>query len=129
MEVMVAVKNQGCDLRTPRVRFTYPRESLTREVLKIHFKRYLRGNHVWYIYGNILRYTVNTGDSVPFLVVGGRRAVVSSSFVCGVVRLPFSLFSLSLFAPFPPALCVRLQLQCYSPWTMVVRIQTFAKRY
>jgi hypothetical protein len=43
--------------------------------------------------------------------------------------LPFSLFSLSLFAPFPPALCVRLQLQCSSPWTMVVRIQTSAKCY
>ena len=80
-----------------RARFTYPRES--RNPLHAVFAQYLRGNHVWYIYGNILRYTVNTGDSVPFLVVGGRRAVVSSSFVCGALAflfiLSFSLRALS----------------------------------
>jgi len=100
---------------------------ITREVLKIHFTRYLRGNHVRYIYGIVLKYTVNTGESVFFLVVGGRR--VFKFRVWCVVRLPFSLFSLSLFAPFPLVLCVRLQLQCSSPWTMVVRIQTSAKCY
>ena len=46
---------------------------ITREVLKIHFTRYLRGNHVRYKYGIFLKYTVNTGESVFFLVVGGRR--------------------------------------------------------
>jgi len=50
---------------------------ITREVLKnsLHavFTRHLRGNHVRYMYGIVLKYTVNTGESVFFLVVGGRR--------------------------------------------------------
>ena len=67
---------------------------ITREILKIHFTRYLRGNHVRYIYGNILKYTANTGDSVFFLVVG---VVVSSSFVCGALAFLF-IHSFSLRA-------------------------------
>ena len=113
---------QDCDSRTRGNRARGLKNSL-----HAVFTRYLRGNHVRYIYGIVLKYTVNTGESVFFLVVGGRR--VFKFRVWCVVRLPFSLFSLSLFAPFPPALCVRLQLQCSSPWTMVVRIQTSAKCY
>ena len=100
---------------------------ITREVLKIHFTRYLRGNHVRYIYGIVLKYTVNTEESVISVLFGGGGS--SCLQILCVVRLPFSLFSLSLFAPFPPALCVRHELQCSSPWTMVVRIQTNAKCY
>ena len=116
----VATAGQGCDSRT---RGNHARG--LKNSLHAVFTRYLRGNHVRYIYGKILKYTVNTGDSVFFLVVGGRR-VFKFHVWCACLSL---LFSLSLFAPFPPALCVRLQLQYSSPWTMVVRIQTSAKCY
>ena len=52
------------------------------------FTRYLRGNHVRYIYGNILKYTVNTGDSVFFFGGGGSSCLQVSC----VVRLPFFVF-------------------------------------
>ena len=113
-------RTQGCDSRT---RGNHARG--LKNSLHAVFTRYLGGNHVRYIYGNILKYTVNTGDSVFFLVVGGRR-IFKFRVWCACHSL---LFSLSLFAPFPPALCVRLQLQCSSPWTMVVRIQASAKCY
>ena len=107
---------QGCDSRT---RGNHARG--LKNSLHAVFTRYLRGYHVRYIYGNILKNTVNTGDSVFFLVVGGRRVFKFRAFVCGALAFLFIL-SFSLRAPFPPALCVRLQLQCSSPWTMVVRI-------
>jgi len=110
---VLETSKQGCDSRTHGNHARGLKNSL-----HAVFTRYSRGNHVRYIYGNILKYTVNTGESVFFLVVGGRGGWCLQ--VSCVVRLPFSLFSLSLFAPFPPALCVRLQLQCSSPWTMVV---------
>ena len=113
--VHVRTVGQGCD---SRARGNHARG--LKNSLHVVFTRYLRGNHVRYIYGNILKNTVNTGESVFFLVVGGRGGWCLQ--VSCVVRLPFSLFSLSLFALFPPALSVRLQLQCPSPWTMVVRI-------
>ena len=103
---------------------------ITREVLKIHFTRYLRGIYVEITCGI---YTVSSSN---IRQIRGNRCsfwwrgvvvVVSSSFVCGA--LAFLFIPLSLFAPFPPALCVRLQLQCSSPWTMVVRVQTSAKCY
>ena len=118
--VSIYSAQQGCDSRT---RGNHARG--LKNSLHAVFTRYLRGNHVRYMYGNILKYTANTGDSVFFLVVGGRR-VFKFHVWCAC---PSLLFSLSLFAPFPPALCVRLQLQCSSPWTMVLRIQTSAKCY
>ena len=67
---------------------------ITREVLKnsLHavFKRYLRGNHVRYIYGIALKYTVNTGESVFFLVVGGHR-IFKFHVWCACLSL-YSLF-------------------------------------
>ena len=52
-----------------------------------------------YIYGNIRKNTVNTGDSVFFLVVGGRRVFKFRAFVCGALAflfiLSFSLRALS----------------------------------
>ena len=66
-------------------------------------------------------------DSRVITCVNLNLVVVSSNFVCGALAFRFILsFS---FRPFPPALCVRLQLQCSSPWTMVVRIQTSSKCY
>jgi len=60
------------------------------------FTRYLCGNHVRCIYGNILKYTVNTGVRCSFWWWG---VVVSSSFVCGalafLIILSFSLRALS----------------------------------
>ena len=42
-----------------------------------------------YIYGIVLKYTVNTGESVFLMVVGG---VVSASFVCGALAILFILY-------------------------------------
>ena len=84
----------GCDSRT---RGNHARG--LKNSLHAVFTRYLRGNHVRYIYGNILKNTVNTGDSVFFLVVGGRRVFKFRAFVCGALAflfiLSFSLRALS----------------------------------
>ena len=75
---------------------------VSKKSLHAVFTRYLRGNHVWYIYVNILKYTVNTGDSLLFLVVGGRR----------VFKFRVWCACLSLYSPFlssrpflPPCAC------------------------
>ena len=65
---IVRSSKQGCDSRT---RGNHARG--LKNSLHAVFTRYLRGNHVRYIYGIVLKYTVNKGDSVFFLVVGGRR--------------------------------------------------------
>ena len=89
---------QGCDLRA---RGNHARG--LKNSLHVVFTRYLRGNHVRYIYGNILKNTANTGDSVFFLVVGGRRAFKFRAFVCGALAflfiLSFSLRALSFSLP------------------------------
>jgi len=82
---------QGCDSRT-RGNHTRGLKNSLRAV----FTRYLRGNHVRYIYGIVLKYTVNTGELVFFLVVGDRR-VFKFRVWCACLSLysPFSLRALS----------------------------------
>ena len=111
--------------RGARLRFTYPRESRARS--QKYTSRGIYAAFTWESRAVYVRYRpqiYGKYGGIGVLFGGGGS---SSLQVSCVVRLPFSLFSLSLFAPFPPALCVRLQLQCSSPWTMVVRIQTSAK--
>ena len=96
--VHVRTVGQGCD---SRARGNHARG--LKNSLHVVFTRYLRGNHVRYIYGNILKNTANTGDSVFFLVVGGRRAFKFRAFVCGALAflfiLSFSLRALSFSLP------------------------------
>jgi len=80
-------RTQGCDSRT---RGNHARG--LKNSLHAVFTRYLRGNHVRYIYGVVLKYTANTGESVFFLVVGGRR-VFKFRVWCACLSL-YSLFSL-----------------------------------
>ena len=115
-----ARRERGARRERARARFTYPRESRARS-----YKFTSRGicavitweSRAVYIRQHPQIYGKYGGFGVLFSGGGSSCLQVSC-----VVRLPFSLFSLSLFALFPPALCVRLQLQCSSPWTMVVRI-------
>ena len=102
---------QGCDLRT--------RGNLVRGLknsLQPVFTRHLRGIHVRYIYGAVLKYTANTGESVFLLVVGGRR-VFKFRVWCACLSL------YSLFAPFPPALCLPFSCSVHrhGPWLCAYR--------
>ena len=92
---------------------------ITREVLKIHFTRYLRGNHVRYIYGIVLKYTVNTGESVFFLVVGGRR-VFKFRVWCACLSLYSLLHSSRPFLP-PCACAFSCSVQRHGPWLCAYR--------
>jgi len=76
---------QGCDSRT---RGNHARG--LKNSLHAVFTRYSRGNHVRYTYGIVLKYTVNTGESVFLLVVGGRR-VFKFRVWCACLSL-YSLF-------------------------------------
>jgi len=90
---------QGCDSRT---RGNHARG--LKNLLHAVFTRYLRGNHVRYIYGIVLKYTVNTGELVFFLVVGGRRVFKFCVCVCCACLSLYSLFLIS--RPFiPPCAC------------------------
>ena len=108
-------RTQGCDSRT---RGNHARG--LKNSLHAVFTRYLRGNHVRYIYGVVLKYTANTGESVFFLVVGGRRVLVSC-----VVRLPFSLFSFLSSRPFLPPCACACAFSCsvhrHGPWLCAYR--------
>ena len=106
-----------------RLRFTYSTRGNHARGLEnsLHavFARYLRGNHVRYIYGNILKYTVNTGDSVFFLVVGGRRV-----FKFRVWYACLSLCSLFLSSrPFLPhcACAFSCSVHRHGPWLCAYR--------
>ena len=105
----------------PRLRFTYPRESRAGLKNSLHavFTRYLRGNHVRYIFGSILKYTANTGDSVFFLVVGGRR-VFKFRVWCACLS-HYSLFLSS--RPFlPPCACAfSCSVHRHGPWLCAYR--------
>ena len=88
---IVRSSKQGCDSRT---RGNHARG--LKNSLHAVFTRYLCGNHVRCINGNMLKYTVNTGVRCSFWWWG---VVVSSSFVCGALAflfiLSFSLRALS----------------------------------
>ena len=105
---------QGCDSRT---RGNHARG--LKNSLYAVFTRYLRGNHVRYICGNILKYTVNTGDSVFFLVVGGRR-VFKFRVWCACLS-HYSLFLSS--RPFlPPCACAfSCSVHRHGPWLCAYR--------
>ena len=99
---------------------------ITREVLKIHLTA-LRGIYAvftWESRAVHIRYRpqiYGKYGGIGVLFGGGGPSCLQVSCV---VRLPFSLFSFSLFAPFPPALCVRLQLQRvhrHGPWLYAYR--------
>ena len=105
---------QGCDSRT---RGNHARG--LKNSLHAVFTRYLRGNHVRYIYGHTLKYTVNTGDSVFFLVVGGRRV-----FKFRVWYACLSLCSLFLSSrPFLPhcACAFSCSVHRHGPWLCAYR--------
>jgi len=105
---------QGCDSRT---RGNHARG--LKNSLHAVFTRYLCGNHVRYIYGNILKYTVNTGGSVFFLVVGGRR-VFKFRVWCACLS-HYSLFLSS--RPFlPPCACAfSCSVHRHGPWLCAYR--------
>ena len=92
---------------------------ITPEVLKIHFTRYLRGNHVRYIYGIVLKYTVNTGESVFFLVVGGRR-VFKFRVWCACLSLYSHFLSSRPFLP-PCACALSCSVHRHGPWFCAYR--------
>jgi len=107
-------QRQGCDSRT---RGNHARG--LKNSLHAVFTRYLRGNHVRYIYGIVLKYTVNTGESVFFLVVGGRR-VFKFRVWCACLSL-YSLFLSS--RPFlPPCACAfSCSVHRHGPWLCAYR--------
>ena len=73
-------------------------------LLHVVFARYSRGNHVRYVYGNILKYTGNTGDSVFLLLL----LLVVVVVVCRVSSLQVSCVVRASFSsrPFlPPCAC------------------------
>jgi len=78
------------------------------------FARYLRGNHVRYIYGSILKYTANTGDSVFFLVVGGRR-VFKFRVWCACLSHYSPFLSSRSFLP-PCACAFSCSVHRHGPW-------------
>ena len=111
---IVRSSKQGCDSRT---RGNHARG--LKNSLHAVFTRYLRGNHVRYIFGSILKYTANTGDSVFFLVVGGRR-VFKFRVWCACLSL-YSFFLSS--RPFlPPCACAfSCSVHRHGPWLCAYR--------
>jgi len=87
--------------------------------LHVVFTRYLRGNHVRYIYGIVLKYTVNTGESVFFLVVGGRR-VFKFRVWCACLSL-YSLFLSSRPFLSPCACAFSCSVHRHGPWLCAYR--------
>ena len=108
------MQTQGCDSRT---RGNHARG--LKNSLHAVFARYLRGNHVRYIYGTVLKYTVNTGELVFFLVVGGRR-VFKFRVWCACLSF-YSLFLSS--RPFlPPCACAfSCSVHRHGPWLCAYR--------
>jgi len=105
---------QGCDSRT---RGNHAR-GLTNSLHAV-FTRYLRGNHVRYIYGVVLKYMANTGESVFFLMVGGRRVFKFRAWCASL-----SLYSLFLSSrPFlPPCACAfSCSVHRHGPWFCAYR--------
>ena len=105
---------QGCDSRTRRNHARGLKNSL-----HAVFTRYLRGNHVRYMCGNILKYTVNTGDSVFFLVVGG-RLVFKFRVWCACLSLCSLFLSSRPFLP-PSACAFSWSVHRHGPWLCAYR--------
>ena len=112
--VHVRTVGQGCD---SRARGNHARG--LKNSLHVVFTRYLRGNHVRYICGIVLKYTANTGESVFLLVVGGRR----------VFKFRVRCACLSLYSPFlssrpflPPCACAfSCSVHRHGPWLCAYR--------